>query len=212
MPGDLKARLSTALLASALATDFGQITPENQVKFGALRPSPTTFNFAPADTLVDFALATGMAVHGHTLLWHMNLPAWRTSGSWTRDPLIDILRTHIHTVVGRYKGRVASWDVVNERIDENGELRNTIWRTVIGDDYLELAFSLGARGRSRRKALLQRLRCGRALTQVQCGLRRGSGPAREGRARPRGRSADASDPETLLPSRTTSSPHPSRSN
>ena len=124
----------------ALTTDFSEITPENQMKFGPLRPTPTTFDFESADTLVDFAVGNGMAVHGHTLVWHMQLPTWLTSGSWTRDQLIDILRTHIQTVVGRYKRKVAAWDVVNEAVDATGQLRSTIWQTIIGDDYIEMAF------------------------------------------------------------------------
>ena len=54
--------------------------------------------------------------------------------------LIDILRNHIYTVVGHYKGRVKYWDVVNEAATGNGYYKESIWYNIIGPEYIEMAF------------------------------------------------------------------------
>lgn len=127
--------------AAALAREFSALTPENALKFGPLRPTQSTYNFADADFLVEFAQAHDMRVRGHTLVWHNQLPDWLTSGTFTRDQLIAILRDHIMTVVGRYRGRISTWDVVNEAVDERGaELRQTVWSQGVGPDYIDMAF------------------------------------------------------------------------
>jgi endo-1,4-beta-xylanase len=83
-----------------------------------------------------------MKIRGHTLVWHNQLPSWLTGGNFTRDELISILRDHILTFVGRYRGRVWAWDVVNEAVDDSiGALRtNSFWFQRIGPDYIRLAF------------------------------------------------------------------------
>ena len=130
--------------AATLAREYSALTPENAMKFGPLRPTRTAFNFDDADFLVNFAQAHGMKVRGHTLIWHKQLPDWLTSGTFTRDELIAIMREHISTVVGRYRGRIYAWDVVNEAIadDGTGNLRDTIWSKGIGPDYIDMAFKL----------------------------------------------------------------------
>jgi endo-1,4-beta-xylanase len=126
--------------SATIARELNVITPENDLKFGPIHPLRATYNFANADAIVSFAEANAIQVRGHTLVWHSQLPSWVTGGTWTRDELIAVLREHILSVVGRYKGRVAYWDVVNEAIDDQGNLRNTIWLQVIGPDYIEMAF------------------------------------------------------------------------
>jgi endo-1,4-beta-xylanase len=126
--------------ARTLGREFDMVTPENEMKFGPVHPGPATYNFSSADAIVDFALKHGMQVKGHTLVWHSQLPTWLTNRSWTRDELMAVLRDHITTLIGRYKDRVGYWDVVNEAIDDSGNLRNTIWLQVIGPDYIEMAF------------------------------------------------------------------------
>lgn len=125
-----------------LSGQFGVVTPGNAMKFGPLRPSRTTFNWGAADALVDYAEANGMKVRGHTLVWHSQLASWVENGTWTRQQLIEILAEHISAVVGRYKGRVYAWDVVNEPFNENGSLRETKFLDVIGPDYIALAFHM----------------------------------------------------------------------
>ncbi|HET9313992.1 MAG TPA: endo-1,4-beta-xylanase [Vicinamibacteria bacterium] len=128
--------------AETLRREFNMVVAENAFKMDALRPSATTFNFTDADALVAFAEANGMAVRGHTLVWHSQLPGWLTSGNFTRDQVIAIMRDHIMTVMGRYRGRIVHWDVVNEAMaDGTGQLRtSSFWHQRIGPEYIALAF------------------------------------------------------------------------
>mgnify|MGYP001219942252 CR=1 FL=1 len=129
-----------AAYARLLAREFDLLTPENAMKFSVVQPERGRFDFAQADALVEFAAAHGMQVNGHVLVWHRQLPAWLEHGGHDRDELMAILREHIRTLVTRYRGRVASWDVAAEAVDENGQLRETFWSRGIGPDYLMLAF------------------------------------------------------------------------
>ncbi len=128
------------IYAKTLAREFSMLTPENAMKFDSAHPARYEYDFRDADAIVNFAEAHGLKVRGHTLVWHEQLPPWLTEGHWTRDELVGILREHITTVVGRYRGRVTVWDVVSEAIDDNGSLRDTIWLRGIGPEYIELAF------------------------------------------------------------------------
>lgn len=118
---------SETAYASVLAREFNQVEPENAMKFGPIHPAPDTYNFAPADAIVAFAQAHGMAVRGHTLVWHNQRPAWLTGGTFTPDQLFSILQDHIKKVVGHYAGKVYAWDVVNEAFESDGTLRKTMW-------------------------------------------------------------------------------------
>lgn len=126
--------------ARLLAHEFNLVTPENAMKFSVVQPERGRFDFAQADALVEFAEANGMQVNGHVLVWHQQLPDWLTQGNFDSGELKAILREHIRTLVTRYRGRVASWDVGAEAVDENGRLRETFWSRGIGPDYLALAF------------------------------------------------------------------------
>ncbi len=128
------------LYAQTLAREFSMLTPENAMKFGPLHPGRHRYDFQDADVLLDFAKANSMEVRGHTLVWHHQLPDWLTEGKFTREELIAILREHIMTVVSRYREQVSTWDVVNEALDDNGSLRDTIWLQGIGPDYIDMAF------------------------------------------------------------------------
>jgi endo-1,4-beta-xylanase len=128
--------------AETLRREFNMVVAENAFKMDALRPSAATYNFTDADALMAFAEANGMAVRGHTLVWHSQLPGWLTSGNFTRDQTIAIMRDHIMTVMGRYRGRIVHWDVVNEAMaDGTGQLRtSSFWHQRIGPEYIALAF------------------------------------------------------------------------
>jgi len=127
---------------------FNSLTPENQLKWDAVHPGQTTYNFTGSDGHDAFAQAYGMTMHGHTLVWHAALPAWLTGGSWTRQQLIDIMHNHIDTVAGRYAGRTMVWDVINEPFNPDGSFRATLWNAIIDSgntstiqrDYFDLAF------------------------------------------------------------------------
>jgi endo-1,4-beta-xylanase len=125
-----------------LGREFNMLVAENVMKFDALHPAQNTFNFTDADALVAFAEANNMAVRGHNLVWHNQIPSWLTNGNFTRDQVIAIMQNHISTVVGRYRGRIAAWDVVNEAInDSNGQLRSeSFWLQKIGPEYIAMAF------------------------------------------------------------------------
>lgn len=123
-----------------LGSQFAVVTPGNSMKWDATQPSRTTFRYTNADAQVAYAEGRGMKIRGHTLVWHSQLPFWLTSGNWTKQQLLDILREHIQAVVTRYKGRVYAWDVVNEPFEENGTLRNSIFHRIIGPEYIALAF------------------------------------------------------------------------
>ncbi|MDK3254962.1 endo-1,4-beta-xylanase [Blastococcus capsensis] len=97
-----------------LSAEFNSVSPENQMKWDFIHPEPGVYNFGPADAIVDFAEANGQAVRGHTLLWHSQLAPWVTQGDYTDAELRQILKDHIQTVVGHYKGRIQQWDVANE--------------------------------------------------------------------------------------------------
>ncbi len=121
--------------------EFSRVTPENVMKFEFLQPQRNQFDFTDADTLVEFAATHKMKIHGHVLVWYRRLPDWLTKGHWSRDELKAILKHHIGTVVGRYRGKIDSWDVVNEAVNMEGTgLRDDFWRQGIGSDYIDLAF------------------------------------------------------------------------
>jgi len=132
--------------AALVKAQFNTITPENVLKWQLVHPRPEQYDFAAPDKYVEFGERNGMFVVGHTLVWHQQTPRWvfedPTGAPVSRDTLLARLRDHIHTVVGRYRGRVKGWDVVNEAIDEDGTLRKTPWLIIIGEDYLVKAFEL----------------------------------------------------------------------
>ena len=129
-----------------ITRQFNTISPENLLKFQSLHPEPDRFTFDAADRYVAFGLDRGMAVIGHNLVWHSQTPRWVWDGPHDgladRATMLARMRTHIATVVGRYKGRIRGWDVVNEALNEDGTLRDSPWRRGIGDDYIARAFEL----------------------------------------------------------------------
>ncbi|HZS75573.1 MAG TPA: endo-1,4-beta-xylanase [Ktedonobacteraceae bacterium] len=129
-----------AQYSRTLATEFNMVTPEVVMKFDATEPQSDVFNFAEGDRLLSYAQAHGMQVRGHNLVWYTALPDWLTKGKFSRDQLIAILREHILTEVSHYRGQVNIWDVVNEALNDDGTLRNSIWLQGIGSDYLAMAF------------------------------------------------------------------------
>jgi endo-1,4-beta-xylanase len=125
-----------------LTAEFNSVTPGNVMKFGPIHPQSGTYSFNGADTVVALAAQNGMKVHGHVLVWHNQQPAWITSATQTRASLLAALKEHIETVVGRYAGKIATWDVANETIADDGSgLRKTFWINVIGPDVIDSAFT-----------------------------------------------------------------------
>jgi len=123
---------------------FNSITPENCMKSEVLQPEEGKFDFALADQYVDFGQKNNMFIVGHTLIWHSQAPKWffvdKDGKDVSREVLIERMKNHIYTVVGRYKGRVNGWDVVNEAIEDDGSFRKSKFYEIIGEDYIRLAF------------------------------------------------------------------------
>jgi endo-1,4-beta-xylanase len=123
-----------------LAREYNILTPENEMKFGSLVREPNVYNFGPAQVIVDFAKANNMLVRGHTLVWHNQNPAWVKPENYTRNQALDLLQRHIFTTAGHFRGDIYAWDVVNEALDDHGNLRETFWFKTIGPEYLDFAF------------------------------------------------------------------------
>jgi endo-1,4-beta-xylanase len=130
--------------AEIVKKQFNTITPENVLKWGLVHPDPDRYDFAAPDKYVEFGVKNKMFIVGHTLVWHNQTPKWVFEDAQgkplTREALLERLRDHIHTVVGRYKGKIRGWDVVNEALNEDGTMRQTQWYKIIGEDYLAKAF------------------------------------------------------------------------
>ncbi|HLU29239.1 MAG TPA: endo-1,4-beta-xylanase [Glycomyces sp.] len=121
-----------------LATEFGSITPGNALKWDATEPQREQFDFTRADQHVDWALANGQEVRGHTLVWHNQLPGWVSE--LPADQLLDAMRHHITTEVDHFEDRLVHWDVVNEAFEEDGSRRQSVFQQKLGDDYIAEAF------------------------------------------------------------------------
>ena len=130
--------------AALVKTHFNSITPENDLKWEQIHPEPGRYNFAEADRYVAFGETNRMFIIGHTLIWHSQTPPWVFQGADgrlpTRAEMLARMQEHISTIVGRYRGRIKGWDVVNEAVDEDGSLRATPWLKAIGEDYLVKAY------------------------------------------------------------------------
>jgi endo-1,4-beta-xylanase len=127
-----------------LFANFTTVTPENCMKPAALQPAEGRFRFAKADALVEMARANGLSVNAHALLWHKQCPDWffmKNGRQAGRERVLQRMRFHIDTVAGHFAGKVQSWDVVNEAIDDKDEyLRKSKWLTSIGEDFIAEAF------------------------------------------------------------------------
>lgn len=130
--------------SNIVKTQFNTISPENVLKWESVQPKPNQFTFDAADRYVAFGEKNGMFIIGHTLIWHNQTPAWVFTGAngklVNRNELLKRMRKHIFTVVNRYKGKIQGWDVVNEALNEDGSLRESLWLKIIGKDYIAKAF------------------------------------------------------------------------
>ncbi|HEY3755638.1 MAG TPA: endo-1,4-beta-xylanase [Opitutaceae bacterium] len=135
-----------ATAADLIGEQFNSISPENALKWEHVHPQADRYDFADADRYVQFGAERGMFVVGHTLMWHSQTPRWlfqaAGGGEVGKAELLQRLRDHIRTVVGRYRGRVKGWDVVNEAIaDKDGKLRtDKPWYRILGEEGVFEAF------------------------------------------------------------------------
>lgn len=144
IPVNAAARAELALgsdqrLQDTFLSHFDGLTPENEMKMGIVEPSPGTFAFRQADALVDYAQRHGKSVRGHTLIWQSQLPGWLTRRRWSRADMLAVMHQWIGAIVGRYRGRIADWDVLNELFDAAGDWRPSPWYVAIGPDLADAA-------------------------------------------------------------------------
>src|SRR6266851_1014063 len=134
-------------LAALLAEQCSVLVAENQMKWRAAHPEQDRYDFTAADFFMDFAESHRIPARGHNLCWHEHNPAW-VEATATSENAAGLLRSHIQTVAGRYKGHIHSWDVVNEAIrpdhHNHNDIVNSVWLKTIGEDYVELAFRAAA--------------------------------------------------------------------
>lgn len=131
-------------MASVLISkEFNSITAENMMKWMHIHPEADAFQFDTADKFVALGEENGMFLVGHTLVWHSQLAPW-VGEIKDKDIMLQHLQNHISKIVGRYKGRVQGWDVVNEALNEDGSLRSSLFLELIGEDYLLKAFEWAA--------------------------------------------------------------------
>ncbi|HUV68372.1 MAG TPA: endo-1,4-beta-xylanase [Terracidiphilus sp.] len=137
------ANLHEDAFTRVLAEQYDLVVAENAMKFGPIQPKPDSYFFDDADALVAFAERHKMKVRGHNFVWHEQLPAW-FAGTATKENARKILTDHIMTVASRYKGKIQSWDVVNEAINvsdgRSDSLRKSPWLELMGPEYLAVAY------------------------------------------------------------------------
>lgn len=141
---------------AAVGREFNIVVGENEMKFDATEPSQNYFTYGGSDAIMWVADRNHQEVRGHTLAWHSQVPSWvssdgrKNNNNFTRRELLDILKNHIYNVVGKYKGKIREWDVVNEVLDDDQsvvrtnpgtyKLRPSIWATYIGEEFIDSAF------------------------------------------------------------------------
>jgi GH35 family endo-1,4-beta-xylanase len=146
MAGDIPGNYSDVELA-LIKENFTAVTPENCMKPAAVHPEENTWRFERADALVKWCEENHIVIHGHTLVWHAQTNNWFFAGQ-DKAQVTQRLKDHITTLVGHYKGRIRSWDVVNEAINDRGDdqtaqtenLRGSQWLTNMGPEFLTQAF------------------------------------------------------------------------
>ncbi len=118
-----------------IAREFSTVTHGNVMKWDTVEPEHGLMDFTAAEPLMQAAARNNQVVRGHNLVWHGQLPSW-IGRTWTNEQLAQFLEDHVRTQVAHFRGRIYAWDVVNEPIDEDGSLRETIWYRALGPDYI----------------------------------------------------------------------------
>jgi endo-1,4-beta-xylanase len=130
-------------ITAFIAQQFNAATPENNMKAEIIHPRQGVYNFEPGDKLIEFGKKHNIKINGHTLIWHSQLPQFARNMK-DADSFKTFFTDHINTVAAHYKGKVASWDVVNEALNEDGTMRKSIFLNLLGEDFVTEAFRLAA--------------------------------------------------------------------
>lgn len=125
---------------SIVKNEYNTITPENSLKWMIIEPEPNKFNFDVSDKYVDFGMKNNMHIVGHALVWHSQLSDYMKKIK-DRKTMSFHIQNHINTLVKRYKGKIHTWDVVNEALNEDGTLRESVFFNIMGSEYIENSFS-----------------------------------------------------------------------
>ncbi|WP_018015846.1 endo-1,4-beta-xylanase [Teredinibacter turnerae] len=143
--GDRQMHEANPKFMNLVAKEFNAVTMENSMKWERVHPRPGKWNWELADKFMDFADKHKMFKVGHVLVWHSQVPSWvfqdEAGKPLDRDALLARMRGHIGKIAGRYAGRMNSWDVVNEAIDEDKGWRKSPWFNIIGPDFMDYAFN-----------------------------------------------------------------------
>ena len=131
---------SSTVYRNTVIKEFNSVTAENVMKMKNISLGRGQYYWDDADYLIAFAQANKMRVHGHTLVWYNSTPAWIANFVGTKDEWKAILHEYILAVVGRYKGKIQSWDVLNEAINSDGSNRDCVWLQNIGIEYIDLCY------------------------------------------------------------------------
>ncbi|MDW8852182.1 endo-1,4-beta-xylanase [Flavobacterium sp. MMLR14_040] len=128
---------------SLIEREFNAITAENIMKSMFIHPQKDKYDFTLTDKFIAYGEKNKMFIHGHTLIWHSQLAPWMQKIKDSTE-MKAFMKDHITTIVSKYRGRVNSWDVVNEALNEDGTLRKSIFLDKLGEQYLVDAFKLAA--------------------------------------------------------------------
>ncbi|KAL2020043.1 hypothetical protein VTK56DRAFT_8946 [Thermocarpiscus australiensis] len=131
--------------------EFGQTTPTNGQKWLFTEPQQGVFNFTEGEIVTSKAREAGYYLRCHALVWHSQLAPWVENTTWTKEALREVIVQHVTNVVRHWKGQCYAWDVVNEALNEDGTYRESIFYTVLGEEYIKLAFETAAKTDPRAK-------------------------------------------------------------
>jgi endo-1,4-beta-xylanase len=139
---DASTLVGSQLYADTLAREFNYVTTAYEMNWRRVHPSVNDWNFLFADDIVNFAIDHQMRLRGHTLIWYYaDMPNYLTSAI-PADEFRQMYENHIRTLVGHYKGKVHAWSAVNEAVDNDGQLRDTLFLEKLGEEYIGDAFRL----------------------------------------------------------------------